>query len=118
FKSFLFISYVMMVIFGFFIALRYYNVPFSAYWLEFILVLFGSTTLVAGALTLNNWLEADVDILMERTKQRPTVTGTLSIKAILLLGVVLSLIGQGALFFVNVEVAVYGFIGWYTYVVV
>ncbi|SHM51518.1 heme o synthase [Gracilibacillus kekensis] len=118
FKRFVLIANVLPAIFGLFIAVHYYNVPFTDYWVELLLLLFGSGMLVAGALTLNNWLEADVDKLMERTKQRPTVTGTISLKTVLILGIVLSIIGQSILFMINLEVAIYGFIGWYTYVVV
>ncbi|WP_058308359.1 heme o synthase [Gracilibacillus massiliensis] len=118
FKRFVLIANVLPAIFGFLIAVKYYNVSFMDVWLQLLLLLFGSGMLVAGALTLNNWLEADVDKLMERTKQRPTVTGTISLRAVLILGIVLSIIGQFILFMINIEVALYGFIGWYTYVVV
>ncbi|UOQ46687.1 heme o synthase [Gracilibacillus caseinilyticus] len=118
FKRFVLIANVLPALLGFIIAARYYDISFIDYLLPFGLLLVGSGMLVAGALTLNNWLEADVDKLMERTKQRPTVTGSLSLKTILGLGIALSVIGQAMLFFINLEVAIYGFIGWYTYVVV
>ncbi|GAE93404.1 heme O synthase [Gracilibacillus boraciitolerans JCM 21714] len=118
FKRFVLIANVLPAILGFFIAMRYYNVSFVDIWLELFLLLTGSGMIVAGALSLNNWLEVDVDKLMERTKQRPTVTGSLSLRTILMVGISLSLLGQLLLFFINVEVAIYGFIGWYTYVVV
>ncbi|UOQ86731.1 heme o synthase [Gracilibacillus salinarum] len=118
FKRFVLIANVLPALLGFIIAAKYYDISFIDYLLPFGLLLVGSGMLVAGALTLNNWLEADVDKLMERTKQRPTVTGSLSLKTILGLGIALSIIGQAILFFINLEVAIYGFIGWYTYVVV
>ncbi|QGH35833.1 protoheme IX farnesyltransferase [Gracilibacillus salitolerans] len=118
FKRFVLIANVLPALLGFIMAARYYNISFGNYWLDFMLLLAGSTLLVAGALTLNNWLEADVDKLMERTKQRPTVTGSISLRAILILGISLSLVGQLLLLFINIEVAILGFIGWYTYVVV
>ncbi|WP_066191696.1 MULTISPECIES: heme o synthase [Gracilibacillus] len=118
FKRFVLIANVLPVFFGFMIASRYYGIAFSDYWLEFVLLTVGSFLLIAGALTLNNWLEADVDKLMERTKNRPTVTGTLSLRTILAIGILLSVAGQILLFLINLEVAFYGFIGWYTYIVV
>ncbi|WP_163580675.1 heme o synthase [Gracilibacillus saliphilus] len=118
FKRFVLIANVLPTVLGFIIAARYYNISFGDYSVDFLLLLIGSVMLVAGALTLNNWLEADVDKLMERTKNRPTVTGSISLRTILIMGIVLSLIGQFLLLLINLEVAIYGFIGWYTYVVV
>ncbi|MGN8644783.1 heme o synthase [Gracilibacillus sp. HCP3S3_G5_1] len=118
FKRFVLIANVLPAVLGFMIAARYHNIAFENYWLDFILLLAGAMMLVAGALTLNNWLEADVDKLMERTKNRPTVTGSIPLRTILVMGIMLSFIGQMLLFFINLEVALYGFIGWYTYVVV
>lgn len=118
FKRFVLIANVMPVVFSFLMAVRYFDENPADYWSDFLLLLIGSSALVAGALTLNNWLEADIDKLMERTRHRPTVTGTLSMRNILLLGIMLSLLGLILLVFVNLEVAIYGFIGWYTYVVV
>lgn len=118
FKRFVLIANVLPAVLGFMIAARYHNITFENYWLDFILLLAGAMMLVAGALTLNNWLEADVDKLMERTKNRPTVTGSIPLRTILVMGIMLSFIGQMLLFFINLEVAIYGFIGWYMYVVV
>ncbi|WP_018930343.1 heme o synthase [Gracilibacillus lacisalsi] len=118
FKRFVLIANVLPTVLGFIIAARYYNISFGDYSVDFLLLLIGSAMLVAGALTLNNWLEADVDKLMERTKNRPTVTGSISLRTILIMGIVLSLIGQFLVLLINLEVAIYGFIGWYTYVVV
>ncbi|SFL43053.1 protoheme IX farnesyltransferase [Gracilibacillus orientalis] len=118
FKRFVLIANVLPGLLGFIMAARYYNRSFEDIWVDFILFLVGSAVLVAGALTLNNWLEADVDKLMERTKQRPSVTGSISLRAILILGISLSLVGQLLLLLINMEVAIFGFIGWYTYVVV
>ncbi|WP_208589834.1 heme o synthase [Gracilibacillus suaedae] len=118
FKRFVLIANVLPTVLGFMIAARYYDIRFDDYSVDFLLLLIGSAMLVAGALTLNNWLEADVDKLMERTKNRPTVTGSISLRTILIMGIVLSLIGQFLLLLINLEVAIYGFVGWYTYVVV
>ncbi|MGP4038451.1 heme o synthase [Gracilibacillus sp. D59] len=118
FKRFVLIANVLPAMLGFIMAARYYHISFEDYWVDFILLLVGSTVLVAGALTLNNWLEADVDKLMERTQNRPTVTGSLSLRAILILGISLSMVGQFLLLLINIEVAIYGFMGWYTYVVI
>ncbi|MDX8045635.1 heme o synthase [Gracilibacillus sp. S3-1-1] len=118
FKRFVIIANAAPAVLGFFIALRYHDAYFTDYWLDFILLVVGALMIVGGALTLNNWLEADVDRLMERTKNRPTVTGTIPMPIILLIGIVLSFVGEVLLWLINWEVALYGFIGWFTYVVV
>ena len=38
------------------------------------LVLFGTAFVIGGAGTLNNYIDRDIDHLMERTSKRPTVT--------------------------------------------
>ena len=37
--------------------------------------LVGSALIMAGSCSLNNYIDRDIDHLMERTKARPTVTG-------------------------------------------
>ncbi|RCW77194.1 heme o synthase [Saliterribacillus persicus] len=118
FKRFVLIANFLPVFVGFILAIAYYNVSFYTVRQDFLLVTVGSILLIAGALALNNWLEADVDKLMERTKKRPTVTGTFSLRTVLLIGIIFSAIGQGLLFLINLEVALYGFTGWFMYVVI
>lgn len=72
---------------------------------------------MAGALVLNNWYEVDLDREMERTKKRPTVTGNFSLKTVLTMGIVFSIIGFVVLYFTTMEAVIYAFIGWFTYVV-
>src|SRR3954463_10458722 len=35
----------------------------------------GSSLIIAGSCSINNYIDRDIDHLMERTKSRPTVTG-------------------------------------------
>lgn len=81
------------------------------------MTIIGSTLLMAGALVLNNWYDADIDKVMARTQKRPTVTGNISLQSVLIIGIALSAIGMILLFFTTFEAAFYGFIGWFTYVV-
>lgn len=102
---------------GFWLALVYSQQSFmDNIWL-FILSILGSTSIVAGALMLNNWYEVDLDREMLRTKERPTVTGNFSLKSVLRAGILFSVLGQVLLLFTTIEAALYGFIGWFTYVV-
>src|SRR5699024_11917068 len=77
----------------------------------------GTVMLMAGALILNNWYEVDLDTEMERTQNRPTVTGSFSMRSVLSLGIISSIMGTIFLFFTTVETAVYGILGWVAYVI-
>jgi len=117
FKSFVLIANVLPVFVGFWLALYFTESSIMAHLDVLLLTIFGSTTLIAGALVLNNWYDVDIDTVMERTKQRPTVTGNFSLRGVLILGIALSAIGMVILFFTTFEAAVYAFIGWFLYVV-
>ncbi len=57
----------------------------------------GTAAVAAGGCALNHWLERDTDALMARTANRPLVTGALSERAVLALGVALALGGLALL---------------------
>jgi len=117
FKSFVLIANVLPVFVGFWLALYFTESSIMAHLDVLLLTIFGSTILIAGALVLNNWYDVDIDTVMERTKQRPTVTGNFSLRGVLILGISLSAIGMVILFFTTFEAAVYAFIGWFLYVI-
>ena len=117
FKSFVLIANVLPVFVGFWLALHFTNTSIMAHLDVLLLTIAGSTILIAGALVLNNWYDVDIDTVMERTKNRPTVTGNFSLNAVLVLGIALSIIGMILLFFTTFEAAIYAFIGWFVYVV-
>lgn len=111
------IANVLPVFTGFWLALFFTNVSFMEYLDMFLLVMLGSTLIMAGALVLNNWYDVDIDSVMARTKQRATVTGNIPLKIVLAIGILLTVLGFILLFFTTVEAVIYGFIGWFTYVV-
>ncbi|MER2090785.1 MAG: heme o synthase [Sporosarcina sp.] len=117
FKAIVLISNVLPVLTGFWLALYFTDSTFLANWHVFLLTISGSTLVMAGALILNNWYDVDIDTVMERTKNRPTVTGNFSLKFVLTLGIVLSAVGLLLLTLTTVEAAIYAFIGWFTYVI-
>lgn len=78
--------------------------------------LFGSALVIAGACSLNNFIDRDIDHLMERTKTRPTVKGTMEPKRVLWLGVLLTSVGTLSLLMTTLAAAVIGLIGVATYV--
>jgi len=110
------IANVLPVFTGFWLALYFSNVSFTSYVGVFFLTMVGSTFVMAGALIINNWYDVDIDRVMERTKNRPTVTGNLSLQLVLRLGISSTIIGIIMLLFASIEAAIYAFIGWSIYV--
>jgi len=117
FKAPVLIANVLPVFTGFWLALYFTDASIKDYWGVFLLSIIGSTLVMAGALVINNWYDVDIDTVMDRTKNRPTVTGHFSLKMVLTLGISLSIIGFILLLFTTIEAAVYGFVGWFTYVI-
>ena len=116
FKAGVLIANVLPVFTGFWLALHFTETSFRSHLGIFLLTIVGSTMVMAGALILNNWYDVDIDTIMERTKKRPTVTGNIPLKVVLTMGIVFTIIGFIFLLFTTVEAAIYGFIGWFTYV--
>ena len=78
--------------------------------------LIGSALVIAGSCALNNFIDRDIDHLMERTKNRPTVSGSIEPKRVLWFGVFLVAIGTLSLLMTTVTAAVIGLVGVVTYV--
>lgn len=116
-KGIVLIANVLPVLTGFWLAVYFSNTSISSNLSLFLFTMFGSLFVMAGALVLNNWYEVDLDKEMERTQKRPTVTGNFSMNAVLTLGILFSIIGFILLLFTTVEATIYGFVGWFTYVV-
>lgn len=116
-KGLVLVANVLPIISGFWIALYYTNSSFFAYWEKFIIVSIGGTLVIAGALIINNWYEVDLDEAMDRTKARPTVTGSFTLQTVLILGLTFSAVGFIFMLFTTVEAFIYSFLGWFTYVV-
>ncbi|WP_019376921.1 heme o synthase [Virgibacillus halodenitrificans] len=111
------IANVLPVFSGFWLALYFSGSLITEQWPLLILIMLGSTLVMAGALVINNWYDVDIDEIMARTQNRPTVTGKISLKIVLWTGIVLSLAGFILLWFTTWEATLYAFIGWFTYVV-
>ncbi|SHF48672.1 heme o synthase [Ornithinibacillus halophilus] len=102
---------------GFILALHFTGSSFLENMHLFLLTISGTALVIAGGCILNNWYDVDIDPVMSRTKNRPTVTGSLSMKFILYLGLGISVVGHILLLLTSVEAAVIAFFGWFTYVV-
>lgn len=59
----------------------------------FLHALLGATLMAAGAATLNQWWERDIDTQMHRTKTRPIPAGTVKSQHALVFGIALSVFG-------------------------
>lgn len=106
------IGNVLTVPAGFFLASR---PPFD--WFVFLAVMLGSTAIIAAACVLNNYLDQDIDQLMDRTKQRPLVAGQVSNKLALIWCAFLLITGFAILWLgTNPLVVVAGGLGFVTYV--
>ncbi|MBM4760970.1 heme o synthase [Bacillus sp. B15-48] len=117
FKAVVLFSNVLPVITGLALALYFTNTSLVEVWSVALLTVVGSTMVMAGALILNNWYDVDIDSVMARTKSRPTVTGTISLKVVLAMGIAFTMSGFILLLFTSVEAVGYAFVGWFTYVV-
>ncbi len=86
-------------------------------WWEFIATIIGMTCVVSAACVLNNYLDQDIDQIMQRTKKRPSVTGQVSGRAMLLYSVVLFVLGLVTLtLWTNWLVVTIGVLGFVIYV--
>lgn len=117
FKGFVLIANVLPVFTGLWLALYFTNTSFTDKLDIVMFTITGSTFVMAGALALNNWYDADIDSKMARTKNRPTVTGTISLNVVLTIGITLTIIGFILLLFTTTEAAIYAMVGWITYVI-
>jgi len=83
-----------------------------------LLTVVGLSLVIASGCVFNNFFDRDIDSLMERTKQRPSVLGLVSGPQLLFFGFLLGLFGFSVLFFfVNLLSAFMALIGLIFYVV-
>lgn len=101
---------------GLTLALYTYNIsPFEKI-PEMILALIGSALIIGAAGAFNNLYDRDIDSVMERTKNRPTVTGMIKAKSVLWLAISMTVVGLGALALTTPLAAILGFLGIFFYV--
>lgn len=117
FKAPVLVANVLPVFTGFWLALFFTGASFADHLSLFLLTMLGSTMVIAGALVINNWYDVDIDSVMERTKKRPTVTGHISLKVVLAMGIAFTVIGFVLLLFTTMEATLYALVGWVSYVI-
>lgn len=85
-------------------------------WLGLALTI-GSTLVIASACALNNYLDQDIDRVMERTKKRAIVSGAVSSRGALVFSIIIGIIGLSILtLWTNWLVVAVGIAGFVTYV--
>ena len=102
---------------GIWLALHFTNQSFLQSIDNIIFALIGTALVIAGGCVLNNFIDRDIDHIMERTKTRPTVTGRFNLSFVLFLGIAFSIIGTILLVLASKVAAIIGLIGLLTYVV-
>jgi heme o synthase len=102
---------------GMWLAFYFTNTHFLNSLDTMFLTLAGSALVMGGSCSINNYIDRDIDHLMERTKGRPTVTGKITGSKALLIGLLMVAIGTVLLFMTTVTAGVIGIIGIFSYVV-
>ena len=83
-----------------------------------LLTMLGTALIIGGSGTLNNYIDRDIDHLMSRTQDRPTVTGRFKASHVLVLGLLLVALGTILLAFTTISAAIIGLLGVFLYAVV
>lgn len=84
---------------------------------EILFATIGSALVIGAAGAFNNVYDRDIDALMPRTQNRPTVNGEMSAKATLYLAIAMLVAGVGVLALASPLAALFGFLGVFLYVV-
>ncbi|RLL40117.1 protoheme IX farnesyltransferase [Oceanobacillus piezotolerans] len=82
-----------------------------------LLALIGTILVIGAAGALNNLYDRDIDSLMERTKNRPTVTGEIKSSKVLIIAVFMAVLGVLALSLTTLLAGFLGFLGLFLYIV-
>lgn len=83
---------------------------------QILLMLIGSTLIMGGTCALNNYYDQDIDRIMPSKQARPTVNDRISNKNLLILSFGMMVIGEIALFILNIPSGVIGLMGIIGYV--
>jgi heme o synthase len=102
---------------GVWLALYFADLNFLANLDTVFFALAGSGLIMAGSCSYNNYYDRDIDPLMERTKNRPTVTGKVSPGKVLTLSIALIAAGIALLALTNWTAAALGVFGVFAYVI-
>jgi len=87
--------------------------PFS--WSVFFFLVVGGYCMVGASNAFNQVIEKDLDILMDRTKNRPVPSGRMSVNTALIIASLLTIIGLIMLYLINPKTAMFGAISIFLY---
>ncbi|QJD83048.1 heme o synthase [Cohnella herbarum] len=102
---------------GLSMALFVNEIPFFDKIGSIALAFIGSSLVIGSAGAFNNLYDRDIDVIMERTKRRPTVTGRVSMTTGLVIGIGMAIVGLFVLYMASPLAALFGFLGLFLYVV-
>lgn len=86
--------------------------------LTLIWTIIGASLVMASGCVFNNCVDRDIDLLMERTKNRPLATKTLSPQIAVIFGFILGIVGMCVLYFYTNKLAAHlGAFGLFAYVI-
>ncbi|UII57273.1 heme o synthase [Cytobacillus spongiae] len=102
---------------GLWLALHFTGAGFLTNIDTILFTLIGSSLIIAGSCSINNYIDRDIDHLMERTKGRPTVTGKVNPQKVILMGLLFIVLGTTFLLLTTLTAAIIGLIGVFSYVV-
>lgn len=108
-KARLAISVVFSSIAGYLLA------PVSFDLVSLLLLAFGGYCMVGASNAYNQIIEKDLDVLMNRTKNRPIPSGRMSVNRALVIAIILTILGIVSLYFLNAKTAMFGAISIFLY---
>ncbi len=80
-----------------------------------LLLAFGGYFMVGASNAYNQIIERDLDALMERTKNRPIPSGSMSVQSAFILATVFTILGITVLYIINPQTAMFGAISIFLY---
>lgn len=110
-------SNFMTTFLGVWLAAKFTGFSLTENFMHVLLALLGTTLVIAGGTSLNNYIDRDIDEIMPRTQERPSVDGRIPPNQVLWVGFGLSVIGIALLLLTSVIAAVFGLVGLLFYVV-
>ncbi|WP_418264883.1 heme o synthase [Flavobacterium faecale] len=87
--------------------------PFQ--WSVLIMLCIGGYCMVGASNAYNQVIEKDLDVLMDRTKNRPVPSGRMSSRTALVVATLLTLVGLTLLYMINPKTAMFGAISIFLY---
>jgi len=110
-------SNLIAMVAGLTMALFVHDIPFMDRIGNIALALIGSALVIGAAGIFNNLYDRDIDSIMDRTKNRPTVSGIIDTWSGLIMGGWIALGGLVALYIASPLSTLMGFLGLFLYVV-